>query len=266
MTTTTMTAKLVCPECAHENEAERIYCHSCGARLDRSAVRTTKTREETVKETQRRVRNLFDPTRAKVRLWFFRVAKLVLGACAAAAAIEMIMPPDVPPPVKQAVLISQLNLEVENAITYHRPPRLQYTEEQVNAYLTYTLKNKQSALNKPLLDFKRALVAFDEGQVKITVERSLYGMSIYSSTIYGVNVAAGQTGVVSKGGSIGRVSIHPKLMQYIEAIFGDVWSALDREHKLIAKMQAIEFHPKLVVLTAAAGPTAPAPAAPAAAQ
>ena len=30
--------KLVCPECQRQNEPERIYCHDCGARLDRSAL------------------------------------------------------------------------------------------------------------------------------------------------------------------------------------------------------------------------------------
>src|SRR6516225_2034765 len=30
--------QLTCPDCQRENEAERIYCHDCGARLDRSAL------------------------------------------------------------------------------------------------------------------------------------------------------------------------------------------------------------------------------------
>lgn len=42
MTTTTAMTKLVCAECRHENEAERIYCHNCGECLDRSAVSTQK--------------------------------------------------------------------------------------------------------------------------------------------------------------------------------------------------------------------------------
>ena len=37
-TTTTTTITLVCPDCQHENEPQRIYCHSCGARLDRSKL------------------------------------------------------------------------------------------------------------------------------------------------------------------------------------------------------------------------------------
>ena len=33
-----LVTKLVCPDCRHENEPERIYCHNCGARLDRSGA------------------------------------------------------------------------------------------------------------------------------------------------------------------------------------------------------------------------------------
>jgi hypothetical protein len=251
-----MMTKLVCPECAHENESERIYCHSCGARLDRSAIKVGKSREETVKDTQRRVRNLFDPTGVKIRFWFFRTAKLILGACAAATVIQMVSPPDVPPPARPLLLLSQLNLELENAVTYRRPPRLQYSEDQVNAYLAYALKSKEALLNKPLLEFKRAIVGFDEGHVKLTAERSLLGLSLYSSVSYAVTLRDGHIAASTNGGSIGRVPIHPQAMRFIDIIFRDLWSALDRERKLIVKMVGIEFHSKTVVLTAI-GPAPP---------
>jgi len=59
--------KLICPECRRENEAERIYCHDCGARLDRTALAKEPPKGEDVKETQRRLKNLLDPSRAKMR-------------------------------------------------------------------------------------------------------------------------------------------------------------------------------------------------------
>ena len=35
---TPVMTKLICPDCQHENELERIYCHNCGARLDRTGL------------------------------------------------------------------------------------------------------------------------------------------------------------------------------------------------------------------------------------
>ena len=37
-------------------------------------------------------------------------------------------------------------------------------------------------------------------------------------------------------------------MKYADPIFSDLWTALDRERKAVAKMGVIEFHPQAVVL------------------
>jgi hypothetical protein len=245
--------KLACAECGHENEPERIYCHSCGARLDRSAVIPIKSRQEGLKETQRRVRRIFDPTRVKVRFWFFRTAKLVLGACETAAVIQMVSAPDVPPPTKPLMLPSQLGFDLENAVNYHRPPQLQYSQEQINAYLAHALKLKQSSLDKPLLDFRRVVVGFAEGEVKLTAERAFFGFSLYSGTSYKVRLQDGKVVASNNGGSIGRIPVHPMLMNVLDVMFADVWSGLERERKLVSKMSAIEFHPNSVLLTAPHG-------------
>jgi hypothetical protein len=238
--------KLICPECRKENEAERIYCHECGAKLDRSKVIASKPPDARAKE-QKRVRNMFDARRAKIRLLFFTLAKSILGAFAAAVVVSLFLPPEAGPPRKDPVGLSQIGLEVENAVTYHRPDRLQYSEDQVNDYLFYTLKGKK-ALNKPLLDFKRGSVALSEGKCTITVERAIYGYSVYTTTALGVQLIDGKLNVSNKGGELGRLSVHPALMQYLDIIFADVWSALDRERKLVAKASGIEFHDKSVVL------------------
>lgn len=248
----TTTIKLACAECGHENEPERIYCHSCGTRLDRSAVVPIKSRQEGLKETQRRVRRIFDPTRVKVRFWFFRTAKLILGACATAAVIQMVSAPDVPPPTKPLMLPSQLGFDLENAVNYHRPPQLQYSQEQINAYLAHALKLKQSSLDKPLLDFRRVVVGFGEGDMKVTAERAFFGFSLYSGASYKVQLQDGKVVASNNGGSIGRIPVHPVLMRVLDVMFADVWSALERERKLVSKMGAIEIHPNTILLTAPA--------------
>ena len=111
--------KLVCPECRRENEPERIYCHDCGARLDRSALAKIGPKGEDAKETHRRLRSLLDPQRAKMRLMFFKISKMVLGAFATAALIQMLLPPDVPPRAKSGEFPPQINLDLENAAMNH---------------------------------------------------------------------------------------------------------------------------------------------------
>jgi len=63
--------KLVCPECRRENEPERIYCHDCGARLDRSSLAKEKSKEEDPKATQKRLKAMLDPQVSHDALPFF---------------------------------------------------------------------------------------------------------------------------------------------------------------------------------------------------
>ena len=240
--------KLICPECRRENEAERIYCHDCGARLDRTALAKSAPKGEDAKETHRRLRTMLDPQRAKMRQLFFKTSKVILGAFALAAVIQMILPPDVPSRAKSGEFPPQINLDLENAALNHSTAPLQYTEAQVNAYLGSALKSKQAALSK-LLGFERAFVKFDETVCSVTAERSLFGFSIFTTTSSKVTLQNGTLTAANNGGRIGRLPIHPLLMKYSDPLFADLWAALDRERKTVAKMSAIEFHPQAVVLT-----------------
>ena len=191
---------------------------------------------------------MLDPGRLKMRLMFFKVSKVVLGALALAALVQMILPPDVPPRAKTGEFPPQINLDLENAAMNHSTAPIQYTEAQVNAYLGSALKSKQAALSK-LLQFERAVVTFDETVCRITAERSLFGFSVFTTTSGKVALQDGKLIASNNGGSIGRLPFHPLLMKYADPLFADLWAALDRERKAVAKMDAIELHPQLVVLT-----------------
>jgi hypothetical protein len=245
---TTTIAKVVCSECRHENEPERVYCHDCGSRLDRSAVVVEK---EPVEDAQKRVKKMFDPHRARMRALFFKVSKMALTACALAAVLLMILPPDVPPAIKGTMLVSQIRFDLEGATTRHQPPELRYSEDQVNEFLAYALKIKQKDLNLPFLDFKRAIVAFGEGTCTLTVERSLSGYySLYTSCTYAPDLNEGKITAPTRAASIGRLPVHPLVGQYMSLLFSDLRAALDRDAKLVSKLKAIEFHDKSVVLSA----------------
>jgi len=240
--------KLVCPECHHQNEPERIYCHDCGARLDRSVLAKVAPKQEDAKETQRRLRSMLDPGRAKMRLTCFRISKIILGSCALAVLIQMLQPPVHLPERVNNVELQQINLDLETASMSHSAAPLRYTEAQVNAYLVNVVKSKQAALSK-LLQFERALVNFDEGVCRITAERSLFGVSVFPAISYNVTLQNGTLTASNNGGSIGRLPIHPIMMKFGDMLFTDLWAALDREKKSVSKMGAIEFHPQTVVLS-----------------
>src|SRR6185295_17555753 len=131
-TTTTSTTKLLCPECQHENESERVYCHDCGTRLDRSKVRVKK---EPIQDTHKRVKRMFDPTRAKIRALAMSLVRVLFGAGLVALLLDMVLPPDIPPAPKKETLVSGLRFDLESMTTKHQPPQIEVTEDLANGFL-----------------------------------------------------------------------------------------------------------------------------------
>jgi hypothetical protein len=248
MTTTTATEKgpkLICPECRRENEAARIFCHECGQRLDRSAI-PAKQKPQTAEDERKRLQKMMEGP-GKLRQNFFAVSKLALAAAVTAALLEIALPPDLPPPTK--AIAPQMDLELESAATFHVTGPFEFPQEQVNAYLTSRLKTKKKIMDEPLLDFVRATAVFHAGTCTIGVERSLFGYSLFTQSSYRVESAGGKMTATNVGGWLGRLPVHPAIMKYGDIIFADLWFALDREHKLVAKMAGVSFHDGGVTIT-----------------
>ena len=249
--TAATTITLTCPECRHENEVERIYCHSCGARLDRSALSARKMPQtEAPEQIQKRVQQMFNQRKARIRFLLLQALKLTLAAGVTAIVVEMLIPPDVPPKKKSDNFPPQINMDLEMMIQYHRPPFLRYDEEGVNGFVANTLRTKKEKLNHPLVDFSRAIVRFNDGSCCLTVERSIFGYPVYTTGIYAVGLGDGKLSSSTKGGSIGRLQIHPGLMKYAGFLFGDLVAAMQRETKLLSRIGSIEFHDKEVLFAA----------------
>ncbi|MDQ2868441.1 MAG: zinc ribbon domain-containing protein, partial [Verrucomicrobiota bacterium] len=220
--TTATAIKLICPDCRFENEAERIYCHECGARLDRSPLSAKKLPVEDREQTLKRVRGMFDQRKAKIRLWCIQGIKMIIGAAAMAGVVLAVLPPDIPPVAKSAALPAQISLDLETMIAYRRPPELRYSEDTVNAYIANALRNKKDKLSYPLLTFERAHVKFFPGRCRVMIARSLFGYPLYTVQDCNFVVHDGRAEATSTGGAIGRLPIHPEAMKYSGILFADV--------------------------------------------
>jgi hypothetical protein len=191
---------------------------------------------------------MFDRRRGRTRALFLKCLKLIAGAGLAAMVVLMLLPPPaLPPSTKSEVLPPQISLDLEGMTQFQRPSQLRYSEADVNAYLAYVLGKKKEALDHILLDFERAVVALSPQKCELTVGRSIFGYSIYTSVLYSVQLQSGQLHATPLSGSIGRLPIHPALMRYSNFLFGDVARALERERKLIAKAGAVELREKEIV-------------------
>jgi len=238
---------VACPECRRENEIERIYCHDCGARLERKAIPKSVSPKE---DTHSRVKKLFDSRGPKMRALFFKISKLVLGACGSAALVVMALPPELPAEGKNNPLLQTptIGFDLERVLARHEPTQVKYTEEQTNLFLTYNLKSKKKTLDKPLLEFKRAVASFHEGTASVTMERAIFGYSVFTTIDFAPQSKGGKADIKPTGGHIGRMPVHPELARYMNYLFLDLWAALERERKLASRLTSAEFHDKSVFL------------------
>jgi hypothetical protein len=195
---------------------------------------------------------MFSQRRIKARLALFKTVKILLAACAGAALLEILLPPDVPPAVKTETLPPQINLSLEALTESRQPQTMQFSEEDVNAYLGNVMKHKKEKLEHPLLGFERAILGFTEGNCRMTMERSIFGYSIFTSGDYDVQVKDGKVRATPKSAAIGRMPIHPSVLPYAGFLFSDAVAAMDREHKLLNKVGSIQMHDKTVEVSSAA--------------
>ena len=108
---------------------------------------------------------------------------------------------------------------------------------------------KKEKLEHPLLGFERAILEFTEGNCRVTMERSIFGYSIFTSGDYNAQVKDGKITATPKSAAIGRMPIHPVLLAYAGFLFSDAVAAMDREHKLLNKVGSIQLHDKMVEIT-----------------
>jgi hypothetical protein len=206
---------------------------------------------ETAAEVHKRVTGMFDGRHVRARAFLVKSLKLLLAAGVAAALALMLLPPSgLPPATKSETLPPQISLDLEGLTQYHRPPQLHYSNGEVNAYLAYVLGKKKEMLDHLLFDFERAVVVFHPGRCKVTVGRSIFGYSIYTSGVFTAEVQGGKLNAAAERGAIGRLPIHPKLMPYANFLFGDAVRALERERKLIAHAGSLEMRDKEIIFAA----------------
>jgi hypothetical protein len=243
---------LTCKECGHSNEGQRIYCHNCGVKLDRSVLPPEETLEETQEEVRKRVAKMVNPVRGfwagswKSAIQTFSYALLV------AAIIHICRTPDevpAPPPKGEMVEKPMIPLRLNQAMMEATPQKITIPEEMANTYLRSTLKPKTTGLVDDELKFLRVFVQFKkEGACQITSEQSIFDFSLFARVSYRLKIADNKLNAICVGGSLGRLPIHPLIMSYGDLAFQSIWDGLSREHKLIDQMQSVEVTDKEIVL------------------
>ena len=232
---------LTCSQCSFANEAERVYCHNCGAKLDRSLLpKAEEADKESIEKTRKRVQKMTNPGTADVVRELKALASSILYGALVALIIGIVREPEGVPPAKpkEGEISRMIGTELAEAAESPQPRVLQFSEAEANAYLRTSLKSKGSGWI-PGAQFERAFVHFEPGNVYVGLEQSLFGFPLHSGARYSIGVKEGKFYADNKGGNIGRIGIHPFVMKYAVAAFQPLWKALKRENDQVQAMQTV---------------------------
>lgn len=237
---------LECKQCGYVNEGERVYCHNCGARLDRSLLVSESKPLPAKKPKKKR------PAGERVAAGFWApawaVLKLVLAGAALAAVAQGVREPEGRPVGVQSGRAPAMVPFLKAMVASPMPRRMVLEEDQINEYLHGILGGTSKGMLADYLRFEGAYVNLGEGVCKFTLQQSLFGWSLYFGGAYRIESKSGKTEAVCVGGNVGRLNLSPGVMKYCGFVLKKLWAALDQERQLLGQLKSIETHPKRAIL------------------
>jgi hypothetical protein len=247
-------ANLTCGQCGYENEAERVYCHNCGAKLDRSLLpkeeeKTTKT--ETPEQARKRIKKMTNPQTGGAMREVKTAIHVLIYSVLVAMILLLIQKPDDVPEVSKELTQRFVSSEMMELVDAPQPRRVDFTEAEINAHLKQSLKAKEGAL--PGMEFTRAYVNLLPGAIRIGNEQSFFGLPHYSSVIYRLDVKDGKFTPTLLGGNFGRLAVHPAILGQLDFFFKNLWAAFQKERKQMDKMQTIIVQKGTITLVSKGG-------------
>jgi len=242
---------LKCLDCGHENEAQRVYCHSCGAKLDRSGLV-----DEAKKTPTKKPRRKIEVSDVMSR-FFKNFIKAAFFAVLAAGLIQAARPPKNAPAegkVMGADIIDAPSISLEMEEAAESPRRLGYNEGQLNAYLKNRIKPpKNPTIPAWAMIFDSAFVNLQQGSFRVTKKFRVFSQPVYVGGTYVPTVEAGKFAVQPLAGHIGSLPIPGMLFGLVdEFMFGDFVTNMKQEGSAANKMKSFEVTPKMVIITSGA--------------
>ena len=237
--------RLTCTSCKHENEIERVYCHNCGEKLDRSLLPVldeSKSVEDLAKE-RKKVKSLMNPNRFT---WVRNVKTFVLievFAAAVAAVYLAVQAPDCVPaaPAKGIILeISRPDDDWRGMIAAKPATYVVFKETSLNDYLRKTVKGAEGPIG---IKFVRAFIHLEQGLVTVGTERNAWGLSIYNSATFKPVLKDGKWDAEMARFAIGRLTIPPsfaKLVKLDTVTLGALSQVFEKEIRGLSRIEKIE--------------------------
>ena len=255
---------LVCKGCGHVNEGERVYCHSCGIKLDREILIAQQQQQAVSPERQQReIKKMMTPGDGLLKRGLQGLGKTLALAALSAVLIVAALPPEgMAPEVKKEAALEapQLDIHLERLLAAPAGQRIMIEEEQVNAYLRRERFKKIPAGLGHVVSLRRIFVNFEKDSVRFNIQADVGGFYPIYATLTG-QLRAEKAGIIGvcTASSIGRLPLPSLLFPYIEPAVPMLLDSFQHERQLLNKVGTLELEKGQLILGSRGPEPTPAP-------
>lgn len=243
--------KIKCDKCGYENEPQRIFCHECGAKLDRSEyvhdVEESRARE--AKEAPKRLEDL----RKKIPIFTpQRILLFGLGPLLTALLVQMFSPMSASPSTgadAETDAAMDIGINIQSALDEGNPKVIDTTQDVISNFLQRKLKKKESGTFwEKSLTSGWAFVT--PQQLTLVTQREPVGFPMYFTVSYETAKVDNGVALVPSAFYIGRLKLPGVLAEKMAPpMMGDVAKTLKLKPEQLGSIQSLELGEGRAVLT-----------------
>ncbi len=237
--------KIKCDRCTFANEPERIFCHECGARLDRSEYQkeVEKRREREAREAPERLRKSYKKA-PLVRAHM--VALMVVLGLITGVLVQAFRPPDpfvqVPPDEGAQFMVT----DFKSARFDGTFKEMSYTQEELNQLLDAGLdpEAEDGFWANTVSD---ANLLLNDGEMTFTAERKIIAPFYFTATFEPAPEDDGSV-VKPKHFAMGRLRLPSFAAPMFDRLIGDIPQLLKIGYSELESIRKMEFQDERLVV------------------
>lgn len=249
--------QLPCAKCGHINEPQRVYCHNCGEKLDRTAI--IQAAEKEAKKAAAKPKGLPKPKVPVFRVYVLPVLGAILLGAMTASIICMLTPPEkLPDDVPEALRLDPPNLKIalERALSLPGAGKFGVTAEHINAYFASRIGARSTPGIGFMIAWDRAAAELAPGTAAVYIIRRLVAGSeapkrsemhqhhpLVVRADFEITKTDGEPGIAAraKSGSIGRLRLPGAVMELLKGMFyGELAGVMKDEIIDLGKMKSVK--------------------------
>jgi hypothetical protein len=239
---------VICSKCGYDNELGRIFCHSCGAKLNLSEI----------KSPSQGGKDLTKKKKSRAGVMFVRFIQIVILLAIVATiflALQMPVLRPISTTSEDLTSIDKKRFELDGLNLSKTPRTIAISETELNAFIDTLGVQKGEAKGPSIIPSKLQVELGDGFVTAIYIGKIHLGASFEKQlylTYSGVPVVeGGHFFFKPTGGAVGSLPVHPWILEktgLFDRYYGKLFGNLGQEEQMLDALASVSVTPKEVLL------------------